>query len=86
MLKSNGRYASDDSGAGIWDIRLFLSISAISLILVGAHNDDLVVAGAKLYKPLPRTDGRFAGKAVILVLTTIGNINFPHEHSSYWKI
>jgi hypothetical protein len=33
MLKSDGRYASDDSGAGIWDIRLFLSISAISLIL-----------------------------------------------------
>jgi len=31
MLKSNGRYAPDDSGAGIWDIRLFLSISAASI-------------------------------------------------------
>jgi len=47
--------------------------------LVGAHNDDLVVAGTKLYKPLPRTDRRCARKAVILVVTTVGNINFPHH-------
>jgi len=54
--------------------------------LVSAHNDDLVVASTKLYKPLPRTDRRCARKAVILVVTTVGNIDFPHQHSSYWKI
>ena len=49
---------------------------------VGAHNDDFVIADTKLYKPLPRTDRRCAGKAIILVVTTVGNVDFPHQHSS----